>query len=80
MLVIHPQECIDCGVCEAECPEEAILPQSAARAADWARLNAQYAALWPNIHKRKQAPRDADEFRGVPDKYTRYFDPEPGSR
>ena len=26
MLVIHPDECIDCGVCEPECPAEAILP------------------------------------------------------
>ena len=26
MLVIHPDECIDCGACEAECPVEAIRP------------------------------------------------------
>src|SRR3546814_9522419 len=24
MLVINPSECIDCGVCEPECPAEAI--------------------------------------------------------
>lgn len=24
MLVIDPDECIDCGACEAECPVEAI--------------------------------------------------------
>ena len=28
MLVIHPDECIDCGVCEPECPAEAIVPDS----------------------------------------------------
>ena len=32
MLVIHPDECIDCGVCEPECPVEAILPDSDDRA------------------------------------------------
>ena len=33
MLVIHPDECIDCGVCEPECPAEAIFPDTAARLA-----------------------------------------------
>ena len=28
MLVIHPDECIDCGVCEPECPVEAIKPDT----------------------------------------------------
>ena len=28
MLVIHPDECIDCGVCEPECPAEAIMPDT----------------------------------------------------
>jgi Fe-S-cluster-containing hydrogenase component 2 len=28
MLVISPEECIDCGVCEPECPAEAILPDT----------------------------------------------------
>ena len=30
MLVINPSECIDCGVCEPECPAEAILPDTEA--------------------------------------------------
>ncbi len=50
MLVIHPDECIDCGVCEPECPAEAIKPGHRARA--WTagcRLNAEYAEKWPNI-------------------------------
>ena len=36
MLVIHPDECIDCGVCEPECPAEAIVPDSDAQASAWA--------------------------------------------
>jgi NAD-dependent dihydropyrimidine dehydrogenase PreA subunit len=27
MLYIHPEECIDCGACEPECPVEAIFPE-----------------------------------------------------
>lgn len=80
MLVIHPQECIDCGVCEAECPEEAILPDSNPRAAAWGALNAQHAMRWPVILKRGNVPVDADDFHGEPDKYARYFDPEPAGR
>ena len=29
MLVIDPEECIDCGACEPECPVEAIFPEDA---------------------------------------------------
>lgn len=68
MLVIHPDECIDCGVCEPECPAEAILADTDPRAAEWALLNAQYAALWPNITEKGEPPVDADDWRGKPDK------------
>jgi NAD-dependent dihydropyrimidine dehydrogenase PreA subunit len=27
MLYIHPEECIDCGACEPECPVSAIFPE-----------------------------------------------------
>ena len=43
MLVINPSECIDCGVCEPECPAEAIVPDTDDRAAAWADTNATYA-------------------------------------
>ena len=39
MLVIHPDECIDCGVCEPECPVEAIKPDTEAGAEKWLTLN-----------------------------------------
>ena len=52
MLVIHPDECIDCGVCEPECPAEAILPDSDDKAAEWLEQNRQYAALWPNTTRK----------------------------
>jgi ferredoxin len=43
MLVIHPDECIDCGVCEPECPVEAIKPDTEDGAEKWLKLNADYA-------------------------------------
>ena len=43
MLVIHPDECIDCGVCEPECPVEAIKPDTEAGIEKWLKLNADYA-------------------------------------
>ena len=40
MLVIHPDECIDCGVCEPECPAEAIFPDTKPGLENWLKLNA----------------------------------------
>jgi ferredoxin len=78
MLVIHPDECIDCGVCEPECPVEAIIPDSEPPAERWLELNRQYAATWPNITRKKPYPADADEFKEATDKYDKYFSPKPG--
>ena len=44
MLVINPSECIDCGVCEPECPAEAILPDTESGLEQWLELNAKYSA------------------------------------
>ncbi len=77
MLVIDPEVCIDCGICEAECPVDAILPDSYAEAAKWIDVNAEYSAWWPAITRSKPAPVDADDFRGVEDKFARYFSPLP---
>ena len=78
MLVIHPDECIDCGVCEPECPVEAIIPDSEPPAERWLELNREYAAVWPNITRKKPYPADADLWKDVPDKYAKYFTPNPG--
>jgi len=78
MLVIHPDECIDCGVCEPECPVDAIKPDTEPGIEKWLDLNRQYSAVWPNITRKKPAPPDADEFVGVPDKFAKYFSPNPG--
>ncbi|RDD62311.1 ferredoxin FdxA [Ferruginivarius sediminum] len=79
MLVIHPDECIDCGVCEPECPPEAIVPDTDPQAEAWLELNTKYSEIWPNITRKKEAPADADERNGEPDKYNKYFTGEPGT-
>ncbi|WP_163269542.1 ferredoxin FdxA [Chelativorans alearense] len=68
MLVINPDECIDCGVCEPECPADAIISDAAESAEDWLAINAQYAAVWPVITEKKDPLADAEEWNGVPDK------------
>ena len=78
MLVINPSECIDCGVCEPECPAEAILPDTEGGLEQWLELNATFADQWPNITRKRDAPADADEWKGKPDKYDQHFSPEPG--
>jgi len=78
MLVINPDECIDCGVCEPECPAEAILPDTEPEAEKWLELNRRYSQIWPNITRKKEPPPDADAWKGVPDKFQRFFTDEPG--
>ena len=78
MLVISPDECIDCGVCEPECPAEAILPDTEDGLEKWLELNAKYAVEWPNITVKKESPADADDFKDVEGKYDKYFSADPG--
>jgi ferredoxin len=80
MLVIHPDECIDCGVCEPECPVEAIIPDSETAAEPWLALNRDYSASWPNITRKKPPPDDADEWKGVDGKYDKFFSSNPGGQ
>jgi ferredoxin len=78
MLVIHPDECIDCGVCEPECPVDAIKPDTEPGLEKWLELNRQYSETWPNITAKKEAPANADDFRDEKDKFKKYFSSEPG--
>ena len=77
MLVIHPDECIDCGVCEPECPVEAIKPDTEPGLEEWLKLNAEYAKVWPNITVKRDPPEDAKEWEGKPEKI-KQFSPNPG--
>jgi len=79
MLAINPDECIDCGVCEPECPAEAILPDTEPEAEKWLELNRQYSTgPWPNITRKGEPPAEADSYQGMANKYETFFDPAPG--
>ena len=79
MLVIHPDECIDCGVCEPECPAEAILPDTEPGADMWVALNQEMAEIWPNITQKIDALPEADEKCDEKGKFETYFTKAPGA-
>lgn len=69
-LVINPDECIDCALCEPECPINAIvseddLPEDQQH---FKELNTELSLKWPNITAMKDAPEDAKEWEEVEDK------------
>ncbi|MCR9255384.1 MAG: ferredoxin family protein [Alphaproteobacteria bacterium] len=78
MLVIHPDECIDCGVCEPECPPEAIQPDTDAGMDKWVTMNRDYSEKWPNITRKIDAPGGAEKHQGEEGKFEKYFSPNPG--
>jgi ferredoxin len=76
-LVIHPDECIDCGVCEPECPADAIKADTEKGLEDWLELNSKFAQSWPNITVKRESFPDSKEWDGKPDKLE-LLSPEPG--
>ena len=78
MLVINPQECIDCGVCEPECPAKAIVADTVAGMEPWVEFNQKYAQIWPNITVIGQVPIDADAWLNMPNKLQEHFSEKPG--
>ena len=78
-LVINPDECIDCGVCEPECPIEAIIPDTDKRAANFLEMNRKYASLWPVITRKKDPLPDAEKYKDIKDKYPGMFSEKPGT-
>lgn len=69
-LVIHPDECIDCALCEPECPVNAIVSEDdlTDEQQQFKALNAELAKTWPNITAKKDAPDDAKDWDDVKDK------------
>ena len=71
-LAIDPDECIDCALCEPECPAEAIFAEDDVPGdqQQFVALNAELCAIWPVITEQKPPPADAGEWDGKPDKLT----------
>ena len=69
-LAIKPEECIDCGVCEPECPVNAIEPDTNDNTEEWVKLNTKFSEIWPNITKRREedVPKDWKKWEGVENK------------
>lgn len=78
MLVINPDECIDCGVCEPECPVDAIITDAQDPNEVFYTLNLKYANTWPNITEKKDAYPDAEKYDGMPNKLEEHFSDSPG--
>ena len=70
MLVIDPDECIDCTLCVEECPAEAIFPQEEVPPGQehFLEINQQLARKWPVLTAKIAAPEDAKQWDGVPNK------------
>lgn len=78
MVVINPEQCIDCGVCVPECPIDAIIPDTEPDTEKWVKFNRDYSNKWPNITKKGPPPADADAWADVPNKLAEHFSPKPG--
>jgi ferredoxin len=70
ILVIDPEECIDCALCVPECPANAIFAEHDVPAdqQQFIALNAELSKMWKSIVEKKAAPTDADEWLKVKDK------------
>ncbi len=73
MLVIHPDECIDCGACIPECPVGAIFEDDEVPSQweDYIEYNEKMSEIWPNIvdlqdpHPESEAHRDVEDKRAL---------------
>ena len=72
-LYIDPEECINCGVCEPECPVNAIVSDVETGSEQWLEINTKYSELWPNITEKKDPPSDHKKYEDEKNKFDKYF-------
>ena len=73
MLVINPDECIDCGVCEPECPVDAILPDTDPEGEKWVEFNKEWSQKWETLTTKKDQLPDAEKYKDEQGKLEKYF-------
>lgn len=71
MLVINPEECIDCGVCVPECPVDAIKPE-AEELMIWLERGSDLSKKWPRITWKKEALENAEQHINEQNKFEKY--------
>ena len=66
-LVINPDECIDCELCEPECPANEIFSEDEIPAGqeEYLKINEELSAIWPNITEKKDALPEHERWDGV---------------
>lgn len=67
-LVINPDVCIDCGLCEPECPVEAIFAEDEIKDKSMIDMNLRLSKVWPVISKKKEPLKDAEKWKNVNNK------------
>ena len=69
-LAINPDECIDCALCEPECPVNAIVSEDELKPDQeiFLKINTEKSQLWPNITEKCEPPSDADAWKDIPNK------------
>ena len=67
MLVINPDECIDCALCEPECPIDAILSEDELPEdqIEFIEINARLSEVYENITESKEPLPDADKYKDI---------------
>ena len=73
MLYINPDECIDCGVCEPECPIEAIEPDTNPNTEEMLLINKEFSGKWPNITQKKDPLDNWEKYKDEKNKLTKHF-------
>lgn len=70
-LVIDPEECIDCTLCVAACPANAIMVAEDVPTAmsHFIELNAELSKIWPVIVEKKEPLPEAEHWNGQPNKF-----------
>ena len=69
-IVINPEECIDCALCEPECPVDAIFSEDELPAdqIEFIEINAELSEIWPNITEEKDQLPEAEEYANIKEK------------
>ena len=83
MLVINPDECIDCGVCEPECPIDAIVSDNEYNEEDkdkWLLINKKFSNIWPNITKKKSLCKNMKNLEKLKISMKNTFSEKPGNQ